>query len=70
LAGAIYTNARPYWPENNWLFGFDFPQKKMSQIYFSEIKKGIKTGLFDCVAHLDLIKQPGYPVLPARRTNQ
>lgn len=58
------------WPGNNWLFGFDFPEKTMSQIYseyFAEIKKGIKTGLFDCVAHLDVIKQPGYPVLQGNR---
>ena len=58
------------WPGNNWLFGFDFPQKEMPQIYseyFAEIKRGIKTGLFDCVAHLDVIKQPGYPVLQNNR---
>jgi histidinol-phosphatase (PHP family) len=58
------------WPGNNWLFGFDFPEKTMSQIYseyFAEIKKGIKTGLFDCVAHLDVIKQPGYPVMQNNR---
>jgi histidinol-phosphatase (PHP family) len=58
------------WPGENWLFGFDFPQKTMSRIYseyFGEIKRGIKTGLFDCVAHLDVIKQPGYPVLENNR---
>jgi histidinol-phosphatase (PHP family) len=58
------------WPGENWLFGFEFPDKTISQIYseyFAEIKKGIKTGLFDCVAHLDLIKQPGYPVLQHNR---
>jgi histidinol-phosphatase (PHP family) len=58
------------WPGNNWLFGFDFPDKTISQIYseyFAEIKQGIKTGLFDCVAHLDVIKQPGYPVLQGNR---
>jgi len=60
------------WPGNNWLFGFDFPQKKMSQVYseyFAEIKKGIRTGLFDCVAHLDVIKQPGSPVLQNNRAD-
>ncbi|UCF96342.1 MAG: histidinol-phosphatase HisJ family protein [Spirochaetaceae bacterium] len=54
------------WPGDNWLFGFDFPDKSISQIYseyFAEIKKALKTGLFDCVAHLDVIKQPGSPVL-------
>ncbi len=58
------------WPDGQWVFNFDFPDKSMAEIYgeyFQAIKKGIKTGLFDNVAHLDLIKQPGYPVLDKNR---
>lgn len=60
------------WPGNNWLFGFDFPSKSLSQIYgeyFRELKRGIATGLFDCLAHLDLIKQPGHPVMESNRND-
>ena len=59
-----------HWPKGHWIFGFDFPDKTLSMIYkeyFQELKNGIKTGLFDCVAHLDLIKQPGHPVLETNR---
>lgn len=53
------------WPEDEWVFDFSGsrPLSSVYGDYFREIRKGIETGLFDCVAHLDLIKQPGMPVL-------
>jgi histidinol-phosphatase (PHP family) len=54
------------WPGENWVFGFRFPGKPLAQVYheyFEALKRGIRTGLFDGLAHLDLIKQPGHPVL-------
>ena len=50
------------WPEGNWVFNYDFPQKTFDDIYkeyLQTIIKGIKTGLFDVVGHLDLVKTPG-----------
>lgn len=54
------------WPGENWLFGYHFPEKPVGQIYreyFAALKAGIATGLYDCVAHLDLIKRPGQGVV-------
>ncbi len=58
------------WPQGNWVFNFDFPGRPLSHIYhdyFQALKRGINTGLFDIVAHFDLIKQPGAPVLETNR---
>ncbi len=57
------------WSENEWVFGFDRHRSLPSvyRDYFDEMASGIDTGLFDCVAHLDLIKQPGKPVLTDNR---
>jgi histidinol-phosphatase (PHP family) len=54
------------WPEDNWVFDFSGLGKPLRQAYheyFEALKRGIRTGLFDGLAHLDLIKQPGHPVL-------
>jgi len=56
------------WPGENWVFGFDFPGRPLAAIYhdyFEALKRGIASGLYDAVAHLDLIRQPGHPVLPS-----
>jgi histidinol-phosphatase (PHP family) len=58
------------WPGENWLFDFHFPVKSMVQVYseyFAEIGKAVRTRLFDCLAHLDVIKQPGHPVMQNNR---
>jgi histidinol-phosphatase (PHP family) len=52
------------------LFGYHFPEKPPERIYreyFSAVKAGIATGMYDCVAHLDLIKRPGLPVMDCVR---
>jgi histidinol-phosphatase (PHP family) len=54
------------WPGENWVFAFEFPGKSLAAIYheyFEALKRGISSGLYDAVAHLDLIRQPGHPVL-------
>jgi histidinol-phosphatase (PHP family) len=54
------------WPGENWLFDFDFPGRSPAEVYhdyFEALERGISTGLYDALAHLDLIRQPGHPVL-------
>lgn len=52
------------WPEENWIFGVpDRPPAEVYHDYFEALKRGIATGLYDALAHLDLIRQPGHPVL-------
>jgi histidinol-phosphatase (PHP family) len=50
-----------HWPEGNWVFDYNFPDKSKEEIYrdyLSTLKKGIDTGLFDIIGHLDMIKSP------------
>lgn len=50
------------WPEESWVFNYDFPNRSFEDIYAEYLKtiiKGVKTGLFDIVGHLDIIKKPG-----------
>lgn len=57
------------WPEDCWVFELP-PGRSLVSIYadyLRAVREGIATGLYDCVAHLDLIKQPGFPVLDACR---
>ena len=58
------------WPPGQWVYDFEYTKKTIRQKYkdyLYAMTKGIKTGLFDIVGHLDLIKRPGLPVL---KTNQ
>jgi histidinol-phosphatase (PHP family) len=55
-----------HWPEGQWVFGYHFPHKTIRQIYheyFQAMVSGIRSGLFDVVGHLDLIKRNDIPVL-------
>jgi len=54
------------WPQGQWVFSCNLPDKSIKQIYndyFEAVLKGINTGFFDIVGHLDLIKKSNYPVL-------
>jgi histidinol-phosphatase (PHP family) len=54
------------WPGESWVFDLDIPGRPLAAIYrdyFEALKRGIRSGLYDAVAHLDLIRQPGQPVL-------
>jgi histidinol-phosphatase (PHP family) len=55
------------WSAGNWVFEYHFDSRTQQDIYreyLSVVRQGIETGLFDVVAHLDLIKRPGTPLLP------
>ena len=55
-----------HWPDGNWVFGYSFPGKPISEIYqdyLNTVIKGIRTGLFDVLAHVDLIKKAGAPLM-------
>jgi histidinol-phosphatase (PHP family) len=54
------------WPKGSWVFNYDFPNRTFEDIYGEYLKtliKGIKTGLFDIVGHLDIIKTPGQSMI-------
>ncbi len=54
------------WPGDQWVFDFSHDRRPLESIYddyLEAIGAGIDTGLFDCVAHFDLIKQAGRPLL-------
>ena len=58
------------WGETDWVFDFSGNGKPLERVYgeyVRAIRRGADTGLFDCIAHLDLIKQPGFPVLATNR---
>jgi histidinol-phosphatase (PHP family) len=58
------------WPEDQFVFGFAHDPRPLERIYddyLEAVRKGIATGLYDCVAHFDLIKQPGRPLLATHR---
>lgn len=59
------------WPKNNWVFSYYFPDKPMQKIYseyLQAMNKGIDTGLFDIVGHLDLIKDENVSILESNRS--
>jgi histidinol-phosphatase (PHP family) len=51
-----------HWPDGNWVFDYDFPEKSKAEIYtdyLSTLKDGIQTGLFDVLGHADMVKSTG-----------
>jgi histidinol-phosphatase (PHP family) len=58
------------WPEPQWVFDLSADSRPLERIYddyLEALRSGIATGLFDCVAHFDLIKQPGHPLWSGNR---
>ena len=54
------------WSDQQWVFNYEYTEETLPRLYgdyFDAVLRGIKTGLFDVVGHLDLIKRPGYPAL-------
>ncbi len=54
------------WPEGNWAFSYSFPDKFLTEIYndyLEALLRGIRTGLFNIIGHLDLVKSAGQPLL-------
>jgi histidinol-phosphatase (PHP family) len=55
-----------HWPEGNWVFNYAFKDTPLDAVYSDYIRtvsEGIKTGLFDILGHIDLIKKPGDSLL-------
>lgn len=55
-----------HWPEGNWAFSYHFPEKTLTDIYreyLDAVLRGLRTGLFDIVGHLDLVKSPEQSIL-------
>jgi histidinol-phosphatase (PHP family) len=51
-----------HWPEGNWVFDYSFPEKSREEIYkdyLNTVIEGIKSGLFDVLGHVDMIKSAG-----------
>jgi len=49
------------WPDGNWVFNYDFPERSFEDVYteyLQTIMNGLKTGLYDVVGHLDIVKTP------------
>ncbi|MGO9309356.1 MAG: histidinol-phosphatase [Spirochaetia bacterium] len=58
------------WPEDQWVFDLSADRRPLERIYddyLHAVRRGIETGLFDCVAHFDLIKQEGHPMIETHR---
>jgi histidinol-phosphatase (PHP family) len=58
------------WPGNQWVFDLSADRRPLERIYddyLGAVRAGVETGLFDCIAHLDLIKQEGHPLLDTHR---
>ncbi len=54
------------WRTGEWVFRYNYtPQTIQRQYreYFDVLVKGIHTGLFDVVGHMDIIKRPRFPVM-------
>ncbi|MBA3029836.1 MAG: histidinol-phosphatase, partial [Desulfobacteraceae bacterium] len=54
------------WPGDNMVFRYSFPGKPIRDVYsdyLSALKKGVETGMFHLVGHLDVIKTEGFPLL-------
>jgi len=50
------------WSQGNWVFHYNFPNRSFEDIYteyLQSITNGLKTGLYDVVGHLDIVKTPG-----------
>ncbi len=54
------------WPEDNWAFSYSFVDKSLTEIYndyLEALLRGIRTGLFNIIGHLDLVKSVSQPLL-------
>ncbi len=54
------------WPPGQWVFDFQYTKQTIRQRYKDYLYvmlKGIKTGLFDIVGHLDLVKRPRFSII-------
>lgn len=55
-----------HWPPGNWVFNYNFPNKSYEDVYrdyLNTILEGAKTGLYDVLGHVDIIRQPGHSMV-------
>ncbi|TFH02595.1 MAG: histidinol-phosphatase HisJ [Calditrichales bacterium] len=55
-----------HWSTDNWVFNYHFPNKPIRDVYtdyLQTVRRGIQTGLFDIVGHVDIVKSPGDSLL-------
>lgn len=55
-----------HWQDGNWVFNYSFPGREEKDIfrdYTEALISGIRTGLFDIVAHIDLLKRQGVSLI-------
>jgi histidinol-phosphatase (PHP family) len=58
------------WPDDQWVFDFSRLRQPLESIYddyLAAVRAGIRSGLFDSIAHFDLIKVAGKPLLATHR---
>jgi histidinol-phosphatase (PHP family) len=58
------------WPGGQWVFDLSADRRPLEKIYddyLRAVRAGLETGLFDCMAHFDLIKQAGHPLIDTHR---
>jgi histidinol-phosphatase (PHP family) len=58
------------WPQNNWAFSYHFPDRSLTEVYndyLQALRRGVNTGLFNVIGHLDLVKSPEQPLLKHNR---
>jgi histidinol-phosphatase (PHP family) len=58
------------WPGSQWAYDISMDPRPLEAIYdeyLDAVCAGIRSGLFDCVAHMDLIKQKGRPLMATHR---
>ena len=54
------------WPEGNWAFSYSFNDKSLTEIYSDYLQallRGVRTGLFNIIGHLDLVKSASQSLL-------
>lgn len=47
------------WPQGSWAFSYDFPGRRLADIYsdyLQALRRGVDSGLFDIIGHVDLVK--------------
>jgi histidinol-phosphatase (PHP family) len=58
------------WTDDRYVFDYASDTRPLARIYddyLAAVAAGIETGLYDCLAHFDLVKKPGSPLMATHR---
>jgi histidinol-phosphatase (PHP family) len=58
------------WTDDRYVFDYESDPRPLARIYddyLAALAAGVETGLYDCLAHFDLVKQSGSPLLATHR---